>query len=591
MDQKTLQARAQEYIEQEQNSIFRSEIEQLLADDNTAELSDRFYTDLEFGTGGLRGVIGGGFNRMNNLVVSRATEGLARYVMANAGTDSPKAVIGHDSRRYSREFTLQAALVFAAHGIKTYLFEDLRPTPQVSFAVRELGATVGIMVTASHNPPEYNGYKVYWNDGAQVVAPHDAGIIAEVQKVKGAVAALAKQEALDAGLLEYLDKDFDRKFFDMALDNVVSPQLFQKYGQDLKIVFTPLHGVGAYPVEAVLNRLGVPVIPVPEQREPDGEFPTVKFPNPEEAAALDLGLALAKSRGADILMGTDPDADRLGIAVPDGDNWVLLNGNQLGVLLVDYVFSARKANGSLPETPVFANTVVTTELQNRIAENFGAETYRTLTGFKHIAGIIRSLEQNPGTGTFIMGDEESYGFMFGTRVRDKDAVSAVLLTAEMTLYHRVSGKTVMQRLREIYREYGWYREILVSRYFKGQAGLAIMQGLMEQLRNSPPRKLGGTAVTAVKDYQTGETIDPADASRVKNINLPSSNVLQFIGDDGTVVSARPSGTEPKIKFYASVHTEAGVSDEQAEAALNGKIEKIEATINEWIQSAEQAHQE
>ncbi len=588
MDQKTLLARAQEYISQEENERFRAEVEQLVQAKDTEELADRFYTDLEFGTGGLRGVIGGGFNRMNTLVLRRATEGLARYVDANAGVDSPKAVIGHDSRRYSKEFALEAALVFAAHGIKAYLFEDLRPTPQVSFAVRELGCTVGIMITASHNPPEYNGYKVYWNDGAQVVEPHDKGIISQVQQVSGAVAAMPKEEALSKGLLEYLGTDFDGKFFDMVLDNVVSPDLLREHGKDLKIVFTPLHGTGTYPVESVLQRLQVPVTTVPEQREPDGEFPTVTFPNPEEAAAMDMALDLAKKTDADIVMGTDPDADRLGIAVPDDGAWVLLNGNQLGTLLVDYVFHARKEQGTLPAKPVFANTVVTTELQNRIAESYGARTYRTLTGFKHIAGVIREMEQTQDGGTFLMGDEESYGFMFGTKVRDKDAISAVVLTAEMALYHRVQGKTVMQRLREIYREYGWYREILVSKYFKGQSGLGIMQGLMEKLRNNPPADIGGIKLVKIIDYRSSETIDPAAGTREQNIDLPSSNVLQFFGGDGTVISARPSGTEPKIKFYVSAHTEPGVAASSAEQQLNAVMEKIQDTIHGWIDAAEKA---
>lgn len=586
MDHNAILARAREYIELEQNETFRAEVEKLAAAGMSDELSDRFYTDLEFGTGGLRGVIGGGFNRMNTLVLRRATEGLARYVEANAGVPAPKAVIGHDSRRYSREFALEAALVFAAHGIKTYLFEDLRPTPQVSFAVRELGATVGIMITASHNPPEYNGYKVYWNDGAQVVEPHDKGIISEVQAVKGAVTVLDREEAIEKGLLEYLGTDFDEQFFEMVLENVVSPDLLKKHGKDLKIVFTPLHGTGAYPSESVLEKLHVPVTTVPEQREPDGDFPTVESPNPEEAAALDMAVSLAKKTNADIVMGTDPDADRLGIAVPDGDDWVLLNGNQLGTLLVDYVFSAHAAAGTLPEKPVFANTVVTTELQNKIAESYGADTYRTLTGFKHIAGLIRELEKNPGSGTFIMGDEESYGFMFGTRVRDKDAISAVVLTAEMALFHRVAGKSVMQRLREIYREYGWYREILVSKYFKGQSGVGIMNGLMERLRSEPPKNLGGAVVTKMIDYRSSETIIPESGERVKNIDLPSSNVLQFYGSDGTVVSARPSGTEPKIKFYASVHTDSGVDDITAEKQLDELVSKLESTIQEWISEAE-----
>ncbi len=592
MEAQELRKRAQEYVALEQNAVFRQQVEDLLQADDIAELDERFYRDLEFGTGGLRGIIGGGFNRMNNLVIRKATAGLARYVKKHSTAEHLSAVIGHDSRHFSREFSLEAARVFAAYGIKAYLFQDLRPTPQVSFAVRELGASTGIMVTASHNPPEYNGYKVYWDDGAQVVAPHDTGIIDEVLQAEIPADIPEADQAISAGLIEYLDIDFDSKFFDMAIQNLVNPRVFSDNAKDFLLVYTPLHGTGAYPIESVLQRLGVSFITVPEQREPDGDFPTVSFPNPEEAAAMDMALALAKKKNASIVMGTDPDSDRLGIAVPDDRNpgeWVLLNGNELGILLVDYVFSAHSAAGTLPSTPVFINTIVTTELQNRLAESYGAATYRTLTGFKHIANIIRMLEKKYSSDNFVMGDEESYGFMFGTSVRDKDAVSAVLLTLEAALHNRCKGKTLQERLREIYHEYGWYRETMISKYFTGQEGVQIMAGMMERFRANPPKKIGTRRIFQVKDYKTGYTIDPGRDCSVQDINLPSSNVLQFFADDGTVLSVRPSGTEPKIKFYCSVHTERGMTESDARTYLDSATKEIGDAVQQWIAEAEKSN--
>jgi phosphoglucomutase len=586
-DMESIKKRANEYIAGESDPKFRGEVEDLLKAGDEAELTDRFYTDLEFGTGGLRGVIGGGFNRINPLVVQSATEGLARYVESHGvATDGQKrAVIAHDSRRYSEEFALQAALVFAAHGIKTYLFSSLRPTPELSYSVRYLKASVGIVVTASHNPPQYNGYKVYWADGAQIVEPHDTGIINEVRAVGGKPRRISKEEALKNDLLEYVDVELDEAFVAMVKRQSIRPELLQQRGKDLKVVYTPLHGTGAMMVERVLGDLGIEVISVPEQREPDGEFPTVKFPNPEEASALKMALDLGASERADIVMGNDPDADRLGIAVPDGGEYRLVTGNQHGVLLVDYIFSSLKETGRLPRDPVFVKTIVTTEMQRVVAEHYGARVYDVLTGFKHIATVIRELEDNPGTGTYVTGGEESYGFLIGTEVRDKDAISATLLTAEMALYHLSQGKSVMDRMRELYEQFGYYEETQVSRYFEGSGGRSVMDGLMAGLRDNPPAAIGGVSVVTLKDYRAGTTTDVATNAVEQNIHLPSSNVLQFILADDTVVSARPSGTEPKIKFYASVTSAPGTPREAAVRSAGDRIAAIESWIDEQISGA------
>jgi phosphoglucomutase len=583
-----IRERAEEYVGNETDASFRAEVQKLLDENNEQELGERFYRDLEFGTGGLRGIIGGGFNRMNPLVVGRATEGLARYVVQNGdrGPDGElHAVIAHDSRRFSDAFALQAALVFAAHGIRAHLFPSLRPTPELSFAVRELGASVGIVVTASHNPPEYNGYKVYWSDGAQVVAPHDKAIIQEVLSVEGAPARMEKQEAVDKGLLVYLDDEMDDRFVAMVKAQSVRPDLLEERGSSLTVVYTPLHGTGAMMVERVLGELGVKVITVPEQREPDGEFPTVKFPNPEEASALKLALELGEKERADIVMGTDPDSDRLGIAVPGPDGFVLVTGNQLGVLLGDYILGGRKELGTLPEKPVFVKTIVTTELQRMVAEHYGARVVDTLTGFKHIATVMRHLDAHPEDGTYVTGGEESYGYLIGRDVRDKDAITAAVLTAEMALYHVSQGKSVLDRLKELWNEFGYYEEIQISRYFKGQSGTGIMAELMKRLRSELPREIGGVAVATVRDFQTHETIDMRSGSRNANIDLPTSNVLQFVLADGSIVSARPSGTEPKIKFYASVSSEPGMALEDARAAVKAELGRIEEWVEGQIASA------
>jgi len=512
MDTQGLTRKAQDYIRHERDQFFRGQVQQLLNDGDWAELNDRFYTDLAFGTGGLRGVIGGGYNRMNPFTVRRATQGLANYIV-KAVPSGASAVIAYDSRNFSDVFALQAALVLAANGIKTYLFTSLRPTPELSFAVRKLGATAGIVVTASHNPPEYNGYKAYWNDGAQVVAPHDTAIIAEVLAVGDAIKGMGRDEAIAAGCLVMIDREIDKPFIDMVKNCAIRPKLLRDGGRDAKIVYTPLHGTGAIPVETALKEMGVNVIFVEEQRKPDGDFPTVKYPNPEEASAMKLALDLGAKVGADLILGTDPDGDRLGIAAPDNGKFTLVTGNQLGALLADYIFSARKEMGTMPPKPAFVKTIVTTELQRLIADDYGAACYDTLTGFKFIGEKIREFESQAGGPSYVLGDEESHGYLVNTEVRDKDAVSAATMTVEMALYHKSQGRTLFDQLRAIWKKYGYFQEALISKAFKGESGLNTMKELMDKLRNAPPATFAGQKVAAVKDYKVGTTLTPSTGAR------------------------------------------------------------------------------
>ena len=581
MDTQMLTKKAQDYIKFEQDSFFKGQIEELLKAQDWTELNDRFFKDLDFGTGGLRGVIGGGYNRMNSFTVRRATQGLANYI-CKAVPSGASAVIAYDSRNFSDEFALQAALVLCAGGIKTYLFTALRPTPELSFAVRKLGAAAGIVVTASHNPPEYNGYKVYWNDGAQVVAPHDKAIIEEVMAVGSAVKAMSKEEALSSGRLVMIDKEVDGPFIEMVKNCSIRPELVRKHGKDFKVVYTPLHGTGTMPVERALNGMGIEVTFVEEQKAPDGNFPTVDYPNPEEASAMKLALALGKKTCADLVIGTDPDADRMGVAAPDKGEFALITGNQLGALLADYILSSRKEMGKMPAKPAFIKTIVTTELQRLIAEEYGALCFDTLTGFKYIGEKIREFESQKEGPSYIAGGEESYGYLVNTEVRDKDAVSAATMTAEMALYHRTQGRTLLDQLRVIWKKHGYFQETLISKTFKGESGLKTMKELMEKLRKNPPSMFAGQKVISVKDYQNGTTFNPVTNSRKNDIDLPSSNVLQFILEDKSVVTARPSGTEPKVKFYASCRSQRGMELDAAMKIVAQKIDAISAQLNEFV---------
>ena len=579
MEIKKIQEQAKGYIAKEKESHFRREVEKLLADSGeeaARELADRFYRNLEFGTGGLRGIIGGGYNRMNTLVVKSATQGLANYLRKAFPEKAAKngglsAAIAFDSRHYSAEFAEAAALIFAANGIKAYLFSAMRPTPELSYAIRLLDCDTGLVITASHNPPIYNGYKAYWNGGAQVIPPHDEGIIAEVNAVTD-IKEMPREEALKAGLLCMIDKEVDEPYRAMVKSKLFRPGLIKEKAGEVKIVYTPLHGTGALHVESVLGELGLKVITVPEQREGNGDFPTVAFPNPEEAAALDLAIKLGKKENADVVMATDPDADRFGIAVANSqkNDFTLVTGNQMGVLLADYIFLSLKELGKMPAKPLMVNTIVTTGMQKRVAAGYGVECAECLTGFKWIADIIRKCESGEIDGNFIYGTEESYGYLIENEVRDKDGISVSALTAEMTLYWRSKGKSLLDRLNELYADYGYWEELGISKYFQGPEGPGIMKGIMEEYRKNPPATLGGIKIIRVRDIKDG-----ADG-------LPPSDVLQFFLEDGTIVSARPSGTEPKIKFYATCCAEVNAGIEAAKAEAKRKLNAINKDIRSVI---------
>ena len=577
MEKSEILQRAKDYIAAEQDERFRKEIEDLVAKEDYTELEDRFYQTLEFGTGGLRGIMGGGTNRMNTLEINMATQGLANYVLKafpdklKAGTLS--AVVAYDSRLNSDVFAEATALIFAANGIKAYLFSSLRPTPELSFAIRTLKADTGVVVTASHNPRMYNGYKAYWNDGAQVIEPHDVGIIEEVNKVKE-VKTMTRVEAISTGKLVIIDKEVDEPFWEMCKAQLFRPDLIKEKAKDVRIVYTPLHGTGAMHVEKVLGDLGLNIITVPEQRDPDGNFPTVEKPNPEEKPALKMAVELATKEKADGLMATDPDADRFGTAFPDKDgNFVLLSGNQMGALLMEYVFLSRKELGKMPANPACIRSIVTSPFGDYICKKYGVKMFDCLTGFKWIANTEAKFEAD-NSYTYVFGLEESYGYKVEKEVMDKDGVSAAAMCAEMILYWRSQGKSLLEHLDDMYKEYGYFEDRAISQNFPGMSGVETMKNMMAGLRANPPATLGGEKVIKVRDLMN----DP---------DLPKSNVLQFYLESGTIVSARPSGTEPKIKFYINSMIPAGdgsdlwFADAKKKAAelCDGISRDIQATID------------
>ena len=558
MEKAEILKRAQDYIAAEKDERFRKEVEDLVAKEDFKELEDRFYQTLEFGTGGLRGIMGGGTNRMNTLEINQATQGLVNYVKkafpekAKNGTLS--AVVAYDSRNNSDVFGEATACIFAANGIKAYLFSGLRPTPELSYAIRELKADTGVVVTASHNPREYNGYKAYWNDGAQVIEPHDVGIIEEVNKVTE-VKTISKEEAIKNGSLVLIDKEIDEKYWAMCKEQLFRPELIKEYAKNVKIVYTPLHGTGAMHVEKVLGDLGLEVITVPEQREPNGNFPTVAKPNPEEAPALKMAVELGEKEKADCVMATDPDSDRFGTAFPDKDGkFVLLSGNQMGALLMEYVLLSRKEQGKLPADSTVIRSIVTSAFGDEICKKFGVKMIECLTGFKWIAAVEAEMEAK-NTGTYVFGLEESYGYKVETEVMDKDGVSAAALCAEMTMYWRSQGQSLLEHLDNMYKEYGYFEDRAISQNFPGMEGSAVMAGIMAKLREEGLKTLGGKKVVQIRDIKTSTVYNPENPSEKTTIDLPKSNVLQFFLEGGTVVSARPSGTEPKIKFYINSKSE------------------------------------
>lgn len=589
MEKAEILERAKKYIAEEKDERFRKEVEDLVASEDYKELEDRFYQTLEFGTGGLRGVMGGGTNRMNTLEINLATQGLANYVLkafpkeAEEGTLS--AVVAYDSRKNSDVFAEATALILAANGIKAYLFTGLRPTPELSFAIRVYGAKTGVVVTASHNPPQYNGYKAYWDNGAQVIEPHDEGIIEEVNKVSS-VKTISKEEALKSGKLVLIDKEIDEKFWEMCKNQLFRPELIKEMASQVKIVYTPLHGTGAMHVEKVLGDLGLKVITVPEQREPDGAFPTVEKPNPEEAPALKLALELGEKEKADCVMATDPDADRFGTAFPGSDGkFVLVNGNQMGALLCEYVLLSRKELGKMPANPVCIRSIVTSTFVDFISKKYGVELDECLTGFKWIAAIEDDFEKD-NSKNYVFGLEESYGYKVEKEVMDKDGISAAAMCAEMTMYWRSKGKSILEHLDEMYKEYGFFEDHSISQNFPGSAGKEVMANLMTKLRTEGLTSLGGKKVLLVKDIGTGVSYNPETPKDTTKINLPKSNVLQFVLEGGTVVSARPSGTEPKIKFYINARTElSGGTLEDAKTESAKVCDAITADIKDILSKA------
>ncbi len=564
-----IQAKVDQWLSGNYDSTTK-ELIQNLSKENPAELTDSFYRNLEFGTGGLRGIMGVGSNRMNKYTIGMATQGFANYLKKTYGDSEIKVAIAHDSRNNSRFFAETTANVFAANGIKVYLFEALRPTPELSFTIRHFGCQGGVVCTASHNPKEYNGYKAYWNDGGQLVPPHDNNVIIEVEKI-----ASVDEVKWDGGEknITIIGPEIDEAYIKMVKSLSVYPDVIERQ-KDLGIVYTPIHGTGITLVPQVLKEFGFTnVTIVEEQSIPDGNFPTVGYPNPEEADAMAYGLRKAKEINADILLGTDPDADRVGIGVKDNDgNWVLMNGNQTAVLAFNYMIEARKAKGLAKPNDMVVKTIVTTELIDEIARQNDITCYNVLTGFKWIAELIKEKE---GKENYVVGGEESYGLMIGSQIRDKDAISAVAMLCEMAAYEKDKGRSLYQKLIDLYVQYGYYKEHLISITKKGMDGQQQIAHMMESYRSNPPKMINGSPVMMLLDYelQKGRNLQTGEEW---TIALPKSNVLQFVLEDDSKISARPSGTEPKIKFYFSVNTTLpdAASFTAAEEEMDARIKGI-----------------
>lgn len=569
----TIQATVNEWLNGNYDSATKEEVVRLQKE-HPDELAEAFYRNLEFGTGGLRGIMGVGTNRMNKYTVGMATQGFANYLRKTYGDAEVKVVIGHDSRNNSRFFAETTANVFAANGIKVYLFEALRPTPELSFAIRKLGAKGGVVCTASHNPKEYNGYKAYWNDGGQLVPPHDKNVIKEVEAIKSVDDVKWSGGEKNITLI---GKDIDEAYIQMVKGLSVYPEVIAKQ-HNLKIVYTPIHGTGITLVPQVMQAYGFTnVTVVEEQATPDGNFPTVVYPNPEESEAMSIGLKKAKAIDADILVGTDPDSDRVGIGVKNHKGeWVLMNGNQTAVLAFAYMIEARKSKGLAQPNDMVIKTIVTSEMIDAVAKKNNIACYNVLTGFKWIAELLKEKE---GKENYVIGGEESFGLMVGDQVRDKDAVSAAALLCEMAAYEKEQGRSLYDKLIDLYIQYGFYLEQLISITKKGMRGQEEIAEMMQGFRNNPPATINGSPVVELLDYdlQVGKNLKTGEEWK---ITLPKSNVLQFILEDGTKISARPSGTEPKIKFYFSVNTQ--LTDKQSfdskYAELDNRIKGVIADL-------------
>lgn len=561
-----------------------SEVESLLSSNNERELTDRFYKGLEFGTGGMRGVIGAGTNRINIYTVRKASQGLALYIKKLGEKACRKGVvISYDSRNFSHVFAKEAAMVFAGNGIKSYIFEEIRPLPEMSFAVRHYKAQAGIMITASHNPPEYNGYKVSWEDGCQVVSPHDSGIIEEVNSIADffdSIKTMDFEKGLESGIIQHILGEVDTIYLNALLCRVVDKATVDKVKDTIKLVYTPLHGAGIALVPKMVENLGIKnLYIVEEQKTPDGNFPTVKSPNPEEQEALAMGIELAKQKKADIVLATDPDGDRLGIAVRDAKtgDFTLLNGNQLGSLMTWYVLEKLSQKNESLKGRVVVKTIVTTDLVRSIAQKFKVDVVEVLTGFKYIGSVIREYEEEGSSAEkFIFGFEESYGFLLGTDVRDKDAIIACQLAIELAAYAYGQGKTIVNLLDEVYEEFGYYSEKLLSFTFKGYDGTMKIKAIMDKLRNSPASVINSEKVVEIIDISTSQKRKP-DGTVLGSVELPRSNVLVFKLAGGTAFAVRPSGTEPKIKFYIFGNSKKGSLQEK-----KGEVESVLQSVAAYI---------
>lgn len=570
-----IQKKIEEWTKEPYGADCIREIQDLVNSGNEAELNERFGADLEFGTGGLRGIIRFGTNGMNRYNVAKATQGLANYIKMQ-NIENPKAVVACDSRNFSKEFAQETATIFASNGIKTYLFSGLRPTPELSFAIRYLGCATGVVVTASHNPKEYNGYKAYWSDGAQMVSPHDKNVITEVGKIKSLNDVKSENfyDLVADGRIEIIDKDVDNAF----LDEIFKQSINNVAGSNVKIVYTPLHGTGATLAPLVFDRLGLKnILYVKEQMIADGNFPTVVKPNPEEKEALTRGINLAKKENADIVIATDPDADRMGIAVREKNGeFTIVSGNHIGAIIEYYVLSAMKKNGKLPANGAVVKTIVTTNLQDKIAESFGMKVFNVLTGFKFIGQKIREFEADKNY-TYVCGGEESYGFLVGTHARDKDAMVATMLIAECCAVLQKEGRNMSDYLNEILEKYGYYSDSSKSIEIQGLKGKEVIGKIMAHYRENPKTEFAGVKVVQALDFLPGNTIPDAQDSPYK---LPSSNVIQYHLEDGTKISLRPSGTEPKIKFYfsgcAASKEEVAAKLANYQKVLVDEVEKLKA---------------
>ena len=556
-----------------------SKKELLSIKENRGEIEDRFYKELEFGTAGLRGVIGIGTNRMNKYTVTKATQGLANYIIKKQGQDKGVA-IAYDCRIMSKEFSEYTANCLNANGIKTYVFEDLRPTPELSFAVRELGCIAGIVITASHNPPEYNGYKVYWEDGAQIVEPTDKEIIDEVNKVSdfATIKTMDKEETIEKGLYNIIGEEIDNRYIEELKKLVVNEDAIKKTQKDIKIVYTPLHGTGGMLAKRILKEIGFEnVFVVKEQEKPDGHFPTVSYPNPEDPKAFELALELAKKVEADVILANDPDADRIGIYVKDAKNneYIQFNGNMTGNLIAEYILSQKKANGTLPTNGAIIKTIVSSNMTDAIAKEYGVRLFSTLTGFKNIAKIIRECEQRQSYKC-LFSYEESYGCIIGTHARDKDGIVAVMTICEAVAYYKMHGLTLWEQMNKMYEKYGYYKERQMAITLKGIEGAEEIRKMMENMRNNPPKEIAGLKVKSFGDYSKQEIVD--ENGNKTSTGLPKSNVLYFDLEKNSWVCVRPSGTEPKIKFYMGV----------CEKSMIGADNKLEALEKEVKQMSENA---